>query len=82
MCETSRAGRANVRPMGDETAGAMVHRSWYLTADAAGQLAAVVDEIHHTARRPKHEVLSAAVAVAAGHQAEILARLTSPEGTR
>jgi hypothetical protein len=54
----------------------MRHRSWYLAADVADRLAAVVDDIHHVTRRPKHEVLSAAVAVAVEHQAEILARLT------
>jgi hypothetical protein len=67
--------------MGNDAAGGMSHRSWYLAADAAERLAAVVDEIHHVARKPKHEVLSAAVAVAVEHQAEILARLTGTEGT-
>jgi hypothetical protein len=65
--------------MSKDPAGGMSHRSWYLPADAAEQLAAVVDEIHHVARKPKHEVLSAAVAVAVEHQAEILARLTTTE---
>lgn len=67
--------------MGKGAAQRMSHRSWYLAADAAERLAAVVDELHHVTRRPKHEVLSAAVAVAVEHQAEILARLNATEGT-
>jgi hypothetical protein len=57
----------------------MRHGSWYLSADAADRLAAVVDELHWTTRRPKHEVLSAAVAVAVEHQADILALLTAED---
>jgi hypothetical protein len=51
------------------------HRSWYLDTQVADQLAAAVDDIHHTTRRPKHEVLAAAVAVALEHRADIEARV-------
>jgi len=53
----------------------MRRRSWYLPADVADRLARVVDDIHFTTRRPKHEVLAAAVTIAVEHQEEILARL-------
>ena len=47
---------------------AMTRRSWYASADAAEELARVVDDIHHATRVPKHEVVSelfrAAVAAA------------------
>ncbi len=55
----------------------MQRRSWYLPADVADHLAAVVDDIHFTTRRPKHEVIAAAVAVALEHQDDILARVSS-----
>ena len=46
----------------------MTRRSWYASADAAEELARVVDDIHHATRAPKHEVVSelfrAAVAAA------------------
>ncbi|MFD3685456.1 hypothetical protein ACFWTE_11625 [Nocardiopsis sp. NPDC058631] len=46
----------------------MTRRSWYASADAVEELARVVDDIHHTTRAPKHEVVSelfrAAVAAA------------------
>jgi hypothetical protein len=58
----------------------MRHRSWYLAADVAERLAAAVDDIHFRTRRPKHEVLGAALAVALEHQDEIMARLTADGG--
>lgn len=57
----------------------MRHRSWYLTADVADRLAAAVDDIHFRTRRPKHEVLGAAIAVALEHEQDILARLTGKD---
>lgn len=58
----------------------MRRRSYYLPADVADRLAVVVDDLHHATRRPKHEILAAALGVALEHQADILARLT-PDGT-
>jgi hypothetical protein len=60
----------------------MVRRSWYLPADVADRLAVVVDDIHHSTRRPKHEVLAAALGVAVDHRADIEARLTAGDGAR
>jgi hypothetical protein len=54
----------------------MKHRSWYLPADVADSLAAAVSDIHFRTRRPKSEVLTAVVAVALEHEADIMARLT------
>lgn len=49
-------------------ATAMTRRSWYASADAAEELARVVDDIHHATRAPKHQVVTelfrAAVAAA------------------
>jgi hypothetical protein len=56
----------------------MRRRSWYLAADVAERLDAVVADIHHATRRPKHEVLGAALDVAVEHRADILARLATP----
>jgi hypothetical protein len=53
----------------------MQKRSWYLPADVADRLAAMVDDIHFATRRPKHEVLTAALAVAIEHQADIVTKL-------
>jgi hypothetical protein len=58
----------------------MQRRSWYVPVDAADRLAAVVDDIHYATRRPKHEVLAAALGVAVDHRADILARLAA-DGT-
>lgn len=75
MCET----RAPVRRYGAgmPSPPPMAHRSWYLAADVAERLAAVVDDIHFATRRPKHEVLGAAVAVALEHRDDIEARLAA-----
>lgn len=54
----------------------MRRRSVYLAADVADQLDQAVDDLHYATRRPKHEVLAAAVAVALDHRTEIEARLT------
>jgi len=54
---------------------AMRRRTVYIAADIADRLDAVVDDIHYATRRPKHEVLAAAVAVALDHRADIEARL-------
>jgi hypothetical protein len=59
----------------------MTTRSWYISTALADRLAAVVDDIHFSTRRPKHEVLGAAVAFALEHQADIVARLAE-DGTR
>ncbi len=55
----------------------MQSRSWYLPADVADRLAVVVDDIHFSTRRPKHEVLAAALAVAIEHQDDIMTKLTT-----
>lgn len=55
---------------------AMRHRSFYMRSDVADRLAAVVDDLHFSTRRPRHEVLAALVEVTLGHRAEIEARLT------
>jgi hypothetical protein len=67
--------------MDTETADrpAMARRSWYLRADVADSLAGVVTDLHYTTRRPRHEVLAAAIEVALSHRAEIEARLV-PDG--
>lgn len=67
--------------MATTPAAPMARRSWYLPADVADRLAAVVDDLHYATRRPKHEVLAAALGVAVDHRADILARLTG-DGAR
>lgn len=64
-------------PMSRPAAPPMRHRSYYLHTDVADRLERVVDDLHFTTRKPKHAVLSAAVAVALEHEAEIRARLTA-----
>ncbi len=53
----------------------MRHRSFYMRSDVADRLAAAVDDLHYSARRPRHEVLAALVDVVLDHRAEIEARL-------
>jgi hypothetical protein len=60
------------------TAAPMSRRSWYLPSDIADDLARAVDDLHWRLRIPKHEVLSAAVAFALEHRADIEARLAGP----
>jgi len=38
-------------------------------------LAAVIDDLHYSTRRPRHEVLAAVVDVSVSHRAEIEAQL-------
>lgn len=59
----------------------MQRRSWYLDRDSADALATVVDELHFATRRPKHEVLAAAVAIALEHRDDIEARLAGEDTT-
>jgi hypothetical protein len=61
------------------TAAPMSRRSWYLPSGIADNLARAVDDIHYATRRPKHEVLAAAVDVALAHRDEILARLSTTD---
>ncbi|MFD8534320.1 hypothetical protein ACFV0L_43620 [Streptosporangium canum] len=56
----------------------MDRRSWYMPAESAAALAQLVDDLHFGTRRPKHEVLTAIVAVAGAHRAEIEKRLSGP----
>lgn len=59
----------------------MQRRSWYIDAETADALAAAVDDLHYATRRPKHEVLAAAVQVALEHRSDIEARLTGKDGS-
>jgi len=61
------------------SAQGMRRRSVYLAAEVADRLDAAVDDLHFATRRPKHEVLAAAVAVALEHRAEIEARLAQSD---
>ncbi|MFD6725745.1 hypothetical protein ACWHA6_37815 [Streptomyces anthocyanicus] len=53
----------------------MDRRSWYMPKESAQALAAAVDDLHHTARLPKHLVLAELVAVALDNLPEVTARL-------
>jgi hypothetical protein len=53
-------------------------RTWYVAPEAAERFDAAIDELHWRTRRPKHELIGAALAVAVEHQADIEARVTSP----
>ena len=57
----------------------MAHRSWYLQRGAADEFAAAVEDIHFVTRRPKHEVIAAALAVALDHRDAIEARLNGQD---
>jgi hypothetical protein len=59
----------------------MRHRSFYMRGDVADRLAAAVDDLHYSARRPRHEVLAALVDVVLDHRSEIEARLARQDGT-
>lgn len=58
----------------------MRRRSVYLAAEVADRLDKAVADMHFATRRPKHEVLAAAVAVALEHRDEIEARLAGRAG--
>jgi hypothetical protein len=70
----------NPAPAPAPPAAPMRKRSLYMSAAVAERLDTAVDDIHYSTRRPKHEVLAAAVAVALDHRAEIEARLTRQDG--
>ena len=52
-----------------------------MRGDVADRLAAAVDDLHYSARRPRHEVLAALVDVVLDHRSEIEARLARQDGT-
>ena len=60
----------------------MAHRSWYLDRATADSFAAAVDDLHFCTRRPKHEVIAAALAVALEHRDAIEARLAGQDTPR
>ena len=53
----------------------MTTRSWYISRQLADLLADMISDLHFRTRRPKHECLNAAVAVALDHEDEIVAML-------
>lgn len=60
----------------------MRHRSFYMSTAAAAALTKVVDDIHFTTRRPRHEVWAALADVSAEHQEEITERLSPADSDR
>lgn len=61
-----------------EAREAKTRRSWYTSAEAADAFQAVVDDIHHATRVPKHEVV-AALLQAAVEQAPKVEKKLSPK---
>ncbi|MFS1305184.1 hypothetical protein [Streptosporangium longisporum] len=56
----------------------MDRRSWYMPVESAAALAQLVDDLHYTTRRPKHEVLAAIIDGALARRAETQKKLTDP----
>jgi hypothetical protein len=54
-------------------------RSWYVSAAAADELAATVDELHYELRAPKHAVLAAVIRTGLAHLDEARDRVRYPE---
>lgn len=54
-------------------------RSWYADAQAAEELARVVDDIHHATRVPKHEVVSELFRAAVAAAPRVQKKLTPKE---
>ncbi|MFH8582530.1 hypothetical protein [Streptomyces zaomyceticus] len=50
---------------------AMTRRSWYLKTTVADAFQAAVDDIHHSTRVPKHEVVAALLEAAAGQRERV-----------
>lgn len=59
----------------------MDRRSWYMPRDSAEALAAAVDDLHWSTRRPKHEIVAALVAVAVRHADEARVTLVDKPAT-
>ncbi len=53
----------------------MTRRSWYTNTAAADAFQAVVDDIHHSTRVPKHEVVAALLDAAVGQSERVQRRL-------
>jgi hypothetical protein len=80
MCATAPLVRRYGASMTVPAPSPMTARSWYMSRVLADRLAAAVDDIHWRTRRPKHEVLGAAVSVALEHEADIVAILDRADG--
>lgn len=55
-------------------------RTWYVAPAAADAFDAVIDELYWRTRRPKHELIAAALTLAVEHQADIEARMHAQTG--
>ena len=61
----------------------MLHRSFYMRSDDETRLAALVEDLHHQTRRPRHEVLAAVVHTTRQHRAEMRSLTQgAPRGAR
>ena len=49
----------------------MLHRSFYMRSDDEARLTALIEDLHHGTRRPRHEVLAAVIHTTRQHRAEI-----------
>ena len=79
MCEMCANEGRNLFDMTDaaqQDRPPMRHRSFYMRTDDADGLAALVEDLHHTYRQPRYEVLSAALHVLRAHRTEIIENLT------
>ncbi|AZK98792.1 MULTISPECIES: hypothetical protein [Streptomyces] len=55
----------------EKAAQAMTRRSWYTRSAVADAFQAAVDDIHHSTRAPKHEVVAALLEAAVGQSARV-----------
>jgi hypothetical protein len=57
----------------------MTRRSWYTDTETADAFAAAVDDIHHSTRAPKHEVVSALLRAAVDQADQVQDSLSRDE---
>ena len=58
-----------------EARAAMTRRSWYVKTAAADAFQKAVDDIHHSTRVPKHEVVAALLEAAVGQTDRVQRKL-------
>ncbi|MDX2733562.1 hypothetical protein [Streptomyces sp. PA03-2a] len=62
------------RPSARAKGPAMDRRSWYMPKESADALAAALEDLHWSTRRPKHVIMAALVDVALEHLDEVRQR--------
>lgn len=67
------------RPSARAKGPAMDRRSWYMPKESADALAAALEDLHWSTRKPKHAIMAVLVAVALEHLDDVRQRIEADQ---